>query len=216
MPELTNARREAFAHHYAESMRAADSVVMAGYGRQNAYGQAQALLCSPDVAERIRELRKPRLKALDITAQRTLLELARVSFADIRGVVDPQTGTLKPVAELDDDVAASISGITVETRNERVSEVDLATGEVKQKLISVTVTKIKRYDKVPALNILAKHFKLVGDEGDGVNALASALADRLKGARRRVPVEIEDAKLIEREHAPTDDSEHAGPGEGVS
>ncbi len=36
------------------------------------------------------------------------------------------------------------------------------------------------------MTLLAKHYKIVGDEGDGVNALASALADRLKMARNRV------------------------------
>lgn len=66
------------------------------------------------------------------------------------------------------------------------------------------VSKIRRADKMAALTLLAKHFKLVGDEDEGVNKLAGALADRLNAARQRVPGDlppideaIDDARIIE-------------------
>ena len=53
-------------------------------------------------------------------------------------------------------------------------------------MVAVQTAKIKRYDKNPALSILARHFKIVDNEGDGLNALANVLAERLQDARRRV------------------------------
>lgn len=103
----------------------------------------------------------------------------------MRGIVD-ESGRLKPIRELDDDTAATIAGVEVETRYERDgTEIDLATGEEKPRFVAVQTAKVKRYDKNPALSILARHFKIVDSEGDGLNALANVLADRLQEARRR-------------------------------
>ena len=57
---------------------------------------------------------------------------------------------------------------------------------------------------MPALTLFAKHFKLVDTEGEGVNALAAALADRLQAGRRRAygappprhSPDVEDARII--------------------
>ncbi len=143
----------------------------------------------------IRELTERMLTNADITAQRVMLELARVAFADVREAFDAQ-GALLPIHEMGNDAAAVIVGIEHETRFERTTEIDLATGEPVKKRIEVRTAKIKRANKDAALNTLAKHFKIVGDEGDGVNALASALADRLKTARKRVdPIDDEPEAL---------------------
>jgi phage terminase small subunit len=133
------------------------------------------------------------LKAADITAQRVMLELGRVAFGDVRKVYAPD-GSLLPVHELDDDAAAVIAGFEHEEVSKRVKGakvLDLATGEMVDAVVHIhtRTTKVKRYDKNPALTTLAKHFKLVGDEGDGVNALASALADRLNNAHKRAKQE---------------------------
>lgn len=190
MPRLANEKREAFCRHYVASWDIGTAARAAGYKEQT----GRMLACEPDVAYRISELSEMLLKKQDITAERVMLELARVGFSDIRKIVGSD-GRLLPLTELDDDIAASIAGVEVEHRME--AEKDLATGETR--FTPVVTTKIKKSDKVAALNILAKHFKLVGDEGDGVNALASALADRLNTAKRvQVPrvinsEEIEDA-----------------------
>ena len=195
MPRLSSDRQEAFARHYVSHWNAQQAGAAVGYSPYT----ADRLVCEPEVRYRISELTDAMLKNADITAERVMLELARVGFSDIRKIVDA-SGRLLPLIELDDDIAASIAGIEVEHRMEQGLEVDLATGEMKRIATPVVTTKIKKSDKVAALNILAKHFKLVGDEGDGVNALASALADRLQSARRRVinsSEGIEDARIIE-------------------
>lgn len=151
------------------------------------------LVTRPEIRARVAELTDGLLKASDITAARVMQELGRVAFADVRKVFRDD-GTLIPIHELDDDAAASIAGIEHETHvkiGPKVTrkEIDLATGEetevTESEITHVRTAKIKRFDKNNALTVLAKHYKIIGDEGDGVNALASALADRLKTARKR-------------------------------
>jgi phage terminase small subunit len=193
VPRLSNERREVFARTYVATWSTERAADAAGYAQNN----ARNVGAEPEVANRIAELVESMLKSADITAERVMLELARVGFSDIRKIVDVD-GRLLPLIELDDDIAASIAGIEVESRMEATVETDLATGEPVKRMTPVITTKIKKSDKVAALNILAKHFKLVGDEGDGVNALASALADRLQSARTRRVINsegVEDARI---------------------
>lgn len=186
MPRLSNENHEAFARRYVRDFHADRSARDLGYTAQ---GYGTKLLGQPEIAERVRELNDAMLKASDITAARVMLELGRIGFSDVRQVFDDK-GNLIPIHELSDDAAAAIAGVEHETKWETTTELelDLETGEmvkVKHRIEARTV-KIKRHSKDNALGLLAKHFKIVGDEGDGVNALASALADRLKTARKRI------------------------------
>ena len=74
-----------------------------------------------------------------------------------------------------------------------------------------TVVKIRRHDKMAALKILAQHFKIIGEDNDGVNQLANALADRLNAAKKRI-LTAEDAVIIE----PAQGSESMEPAAPVS
>lgn len=181
MPELTNARHEIFARTYANTFKTTRAADAAGY----AYATAPRIMAVPEVRERIRELNMAGMTVADVTAERVKLELGRIAFADIRKIFNDR-GHLLPVDQIGDDEAAAIAGIEVEVRRELGrKELDLATGEMVPIVTEVRTAKIKRANKDAALGTLAKHFKLVGDEGDGVNALANALADRLKLARKR-------------------------------
>jgi phage terminase small subunit len=185
MSKLSSEQYEAFARNYVQHWSLRQAAEACGYNP--AHGRR--VLELPEVAARVRELNEMTLKAADITAARVMLELARVAFSDIRRIYDAE-GRLLPIHEFDADAAASIAGLETEERMERDgTEVDLATGEEKPRFIKVRTHKVKRFSKDAALTTLAKHFKIVGDEGDGVNALASALADRLKTARKRATPE---------------------------
>lgn len=178
MPRLSDHKYEAFAQHYAANRNAAAAAKAAGSESATPDRIGYELLERPEIRARVAEITKRALDAADVTGQRVMIELARVAFGDVRKVFNG-AGELLPVHEIDDDTAACISGIEFE---------DITRGAGRNAVV-VRVGKIKRYDKNPALNTLAKHFKLVGDEGDGVNALASALADRLNTARKRIEPE---------------------------
>lgn len=216
MPALDNVQHEEFAHAYI-ALKYNGSAACRAAGIDDVPAN---VMCYRGVAARIRELQRPLLKRHDISADRVMMGLGRVAFADVRRLYDDEGGLL-PVSHLDDDIAGAIKGVKVkeEFETEHSLELDLVTGEEKKvrKRIRVVTTEIKLNDRVPALTVLAKHFKLVNDEGDGINALASALSDRLKAARQRrsvtvvdstttghrnAPQEIEDARIIETDLRP--------------
>ena len=127
---------------------------------------------------RIHDMKRAALKLADVTPSRTLLELARVAFADVRDLYD-EHGCLVNPSQLSDDAAASVASVEEDSRMD-------GRGEGAE---LVRTKKIKRHDKLGALGILARHHKIIGEVGDGVNELASALADRLNAAK--VPVALE-------------------------
>ncbi len=197
MAALTNPKHEEFAHAYV-ALRYNASAAALAVGMPNYEGKN--LLCYEGVARRVRELQRPILKRYEITADRTMMGLARVAFVDPRRMVDEE-GNLRPIHALDEDVAGAIKGFKVREEFEThiTTEPDLATGEPKpvKKRIRIVTTEVKLNDRVPALTVLAKHFKLVNDEGEGISALAEALSNRLKAARRpRTTIEgAEDARI---------------------
>ncbi len=141
----------------------------------------------PRVQKRAQELIRTKFERRNITGDRVMTELARLAFASAKDMFDPETGRMLSIHEMDDDTAATVVGFDVEERLE--GRGDAAT--------PYTVKKVRRGDKLGALTILAKHFKLVNDN-DGVNALAGALADRLNAAKKRIaPLQDpEDARII--------------------
>lgn len=182
MPACTNQVHEAFAQAYVNNgynrALAIKEITSRGVGARS---MAHYYHHHPEVRARIQELTAQIHAAGHINAQRVMQELGRLSFGDVRDLYDDE-GNLIPPHLWSADVAARVASIDVETKWEGRGD----------EAVPVTVRKIRFYDKVAPLTLLAKHFKLVGEEGDGVNALASALADRLRSARRRRHVEPQD------------------------
>lgn len=94
-----------------------------------------------------REAEARALRQIDITAERTMLEVARMAFADRRGIW--QDGRLKPLEEWTADQAALLEGLEVVIKNAQAGD-----GHTD------TVHKVKLSQKLGALEILAKHFGL--------------------------------------------------------
>jgi len=188
MPTLADTRHEAFAQHYALNGHIARAAEEAGLSTYSGY----SLLNRPEVGGRIEEILQQRFAKASITADRVMKELARIAFADPRQLYD-ENGDLVPIPELTDDAAALIAGVKVEV-------IGRGRGEDRE----MVVTKnIKMADKMGALTLLARHFKIVGEDSDGVNVLANALADRLKNARMRDNSAAEDARVWAPEGEPT-------------
>jgi len=182
MPALIKPASEAFAQHYCVSgntAKAADAAgISAALGKQ--------LLRLPDVQSRIIELNEVQFAHVGVTAETVKAELARIAFASAADLFD-KDGKLIPIHELPDDVAATITQIDVEIIRGKDGKPRME------------IRKVKRADKGAALSVLARHFKVVGDEDDGVNLLANVLADRLNDAKQRRlnPRDVEDAQIIE-------------------
>lgn len=188
MPLLTHIPHERFAQHYAVhgNMRKA----VADLGLKDTR-EARHLLYHPKVSARIEEIVGEAFREARVSATRTLTELGRIAYFDIRELYDAE-GHLRPVYELDDDAAAAVARIDVEIDGH---------GRGEDRVLTIT-KKIRTADKMAALSVLARHFKIVGEDDDGVNNLVNALADRLKQARARTSLDnVSDAVIHEAEAA---------------
>ena len=94
------------------------------------------------------------LAAIDVTAARTILELARVGFNDPRGFWDA-AGNLRPIGQLTADQAACLAGFEAVIKNAQAGDG-----------VTDLIHKIKFWDKTRALEMLAKHFGLLVDKVD--------------------------------------------------
>lgn len=84
-----------------------------------------------------------------LSAARVLEELRRLAFSDLRPLFD-RHGCLKPIGTLTDAQAAAVAGMEVIIKNAQAGD-----GHTD------TIHKIKLWDKTRALEMLAKHFKLL-------------------------------------------------------
>lgn len=171
MGKLTNINHERFAQEYAKRRNAAAAAKAAGSTADNLAVAGYELNNRPEIRARITEISSRLLEAADMSANRLVLEIGRTAHIDHRRFFIEDTDSegqkymrQKRVDELDDDEGACIKGY-----DQRGN--------------------FQFWDKTAAQGILAKHFKVINDEGDGVSALANALASRLSTARKRTDPE---------------------------
>lgn len=188
-PALVKLFAQHFVHNGFNAMKAASA---AGFVNPSPTF-VRNLADSRAVKAAVAELLGPYNDAMShvVTPETVKRELARIAFGDVRGLFHSD-GSLKDISDIDDDTAAGISTVEVElkrTKTEGPSSDDPDDPDFAgpTERTETRILKIKRYDKLAALNILARHTKLIGDEAqDGVNALAGALASRLDAAKRRM------------------------------
>jgi phage terminase small subunit len=144
-PRMTE-REEDFVREYLIDFNGAAAAIRAGYTKQGAARSAAKLLADPAIAAAIEARRETTAKERRATADRVIEELARIAFADMRRFVDwNKTGVhLRDKARLSGVDAAAIADVDMKGRG------------------NGKVGKVKLYDKLAALNALAKHLGMVG------------------------------------------------------
>src|SRR4051812_11322425 len=139
-----NDRQARFVAEYLVDLNATQAAVRAGYSARTARTQAADLLTNPNIAAAIAEAQAARSRRTEVTADRVVLELARVAFGDPRRVMSwgPGGGKLRPSAELADEEAAIVAEVGETTTKEGGS------------------LKLKTVDKLGALRLLGQHLGL--------------------------------------------------------
>ena len=135
-------KQKRFAEEYIVDLNATQAAIRAGYSEKTAYSIGHENLNKPDIESYIQELMQARSDRTEITADRVLKELAKIGFGNVKNLYD-DSGKLKKVNELDEDVTATIQEITEESIGE-----------------TITRRKYKTADKKSSLELLGKHLKL--------------------------------------------------------
>ena len=160
MPRLSNEGHETFAQSFVQWRSFARAAKESGSEAENLSQAGIQLYERADVFARVQELTDQKLKPMKVDSARVMTEIGRMSTVDYASFYHVD-GSQKLPHELTPAQSACVRGTD---RN----------------------GAYQFWDKTAPITLLAKHFKIVGDEGDGVNALASALANRLDAARKRI------------------------------
>lgn|SRR5262245_39379111 len=173
MPTALTPKQTRFVAEYLTDLNGKQAATRAGYKASRAEVTASELLRDRKVSEAIAAGKAEQLAVAGLSAQRVLDELARVAFSDIRDLVDAD-GHLKPLHKLSDGTAGAIASIDVSSKN--------GNGD------PYTVHRIRLWDKMRALELLAKHYALLTERVDhGGEIVFTWLKDELpRPAERRV------------------------------
>lgn len=144
---VLTAKQERFCQEYVVDFNATQAAIRAGYSAKTAGAIGAENLRKPQIAARIAELMRPKTEAAAFTRELVLQELGRQLKADPRKLFT-EGGSLKSIHEIDDDNASAISSI--EVRTERGEEGDEP----------AVITKIRRFDKLKAIDLAGRHFGL--------------------------------------------------------
>jgi phage terminase small subunit len=159
-------KQHRFCEEYLIDLNATQAAIRAGYSAANADKIGSELLGKTRVHDEVDRLKSARSQKVGITAERVLAAIAEIAFGDIRKMFDAEGRLLKP-ENWDDETSASVAGMDVVT-------VQAGEGAVEY------VAKIKRTDRLRALDMLARHHSLYNDKLE-VN-VTDALAERLERA----------------------------------
>jgi phage terminase small subunit len=164
------AKQELFVQEYLVDLNATRAAIRAGYSAKTAASQGERLLRNVEIQAAIAERMKERGERTTVTADRVLLEAARLALFDPRKLFNDD-GSPKGIHELDDDTAAAVAGIEVLEQFE---------GSGKDRVFVGYLKKCRIADKNAALEKLFKHHGLYerdnSQKTDPMTSLLHAIA----------------------------------------
>ncbi|MEK9754285.1 MAG: terminase small subunit, partial [Rhodospirillaceae bacterium] len=158
-----------FVAEYLVDLNATQAAIRAGYSARTAKQQGTRLLSKAAVSAAIANGSQEHIERAGMTADEVIAAIVEIARGDIRGMFD-ENGSLKRPAEWDDATAAAVAGLDVVT-------VRAGEGEVEH------VAKIRRTDRLRALDMLCRYHSLYNDKLDV--SVTDGLADRLRAAKEK-------------------------------
>jgi phage terminase small subunit len=171
------AKQWRFCHEYVVDCNANAAARRAGYSEGTCANAAQHLLGQPRIKAYIDNLIGRTIKEADLNAQRVLKELMRMAYANMRNYTKPDEASGYVRIDLNDiseDQWAAIQEFTV----------DETGGSGDGERMAVQRVRFKLADKTKALELLARHLRLLTDRTEIV-ADDVLVAQLLEGRARR-------------------------------
>lgn len=150
-----NERQQAFVREYVIDFNGSAAARRAGYSEKTAGQHAERMLKNVEIKKAIEEAKAKVCKRAELTVDRIVQELERIAFGDLKNSVkwDSNGTNVRSSDELPDDVSATIAAIEEE---ETTTEFGV-TSKTKRKV------KVKHYDKLRALELLARYKGMLVD-----------------------------------------------------
>jgi phage terminase small subunit len=169
-------RQERFCREYIIDMNGKEAAIRAGYKRDNAKVIASNLLAQPEVRFLVAKLVEQTFQRLDMTAQRVLFELSCIAFSNAADftIVGPDGEPLLDMSKMSREQMAAIAEYTE----------DATGGQNDGERRLIVRRKIKLHDKVAALGLLGKHFKLFVEKHE--HGFTDNVIEKLREGRQRL------------------------------
>lgn len=170
---LKSPQQEAFAKQLALGKSKAEAYRIAYPSSQKwkpdaVHVKASVLASNGKVMVRVAQLQSSAMNALAINIERILRENAALAFSDVRQLFD-ENGSIKPINEWSDELAAAVASIEVVEEYEGTGEDRKLVGYIK---------KIKFWDKNAALDKLFKNFGMYAKDNERKQtAIADMMAE---------------------------------------
>lgn len=136
-------KQKRFVEEYLIDLNATQAAIRAGYSPETAGAIGAENLKKPEIKSRIDKAMAERSRRTGVSADRVIQELARIGFAKLTDVVNPETAEIRRGAS-EDDLAC-------------IQSVKVKPGEFG------TEREVKLYDKRAALVDLGKHLGIFND-----------------------------------------------------
>lgn len=146
--------RQRFIEEYLVDLNAKEAAIRAGYSARTAKQQASRLLRDPTIKAAVMAAQRAQVKRIRMSADDVLVGLAEIASIDIADLFD-ENNSLRPLKEIPVHVRRAIAAVEVEELFEGRGESREHIGRNR---------KLKLSDKVRALEILARHHKLLTEK----------------------------------------------------
>jgi phage terminase small subunit len=140
-------KQELFCQEYILDFNGTRAAIRAGYSKKTAAVIASENLRKPHIRQKMSEMVGVVLRELEISVKSVVNEIAAVAFVDLGELFD-EKGNLKPLGELDARLRKTIQRIEVDQRPTAENQ----------------TTKVRLFDKLRALELLAKYLNLFESE----------------------------------------------------
>lgn len=165
-----NAKHERFVSEYLKDLNATRAARDSGYSAKTASSQGERLLRNAEITRAVALGQARQLQTAELTATRTLEEMRRLAFSDVRELFDEQ-GNLRAIHTLTSEQSACIASLEVIIKNAKAGDG-----------VTDTVHKIKMWDKTRTLEMLGKHFKILTEN---IHVTGDGLIERLIAGRKK-------------------------------
>ena len=105
-------RQQRFVDEYLKDFNGTQAAIRAGYSKRTAVAQASRLLSKANIAATVAARKQAAAQRLEMSAEEVRQAFSKIGRYDPRNLY-ASDGSLKPIAELDDDTAAAISSFEV-------------------------------------------------------------------------------------------------------
>jgi phage terminase small subunit len=162
-PDGLTQREALFVLEYLKDQNATQAAIRISHSARSAHVTGCRYMARPLVVAAIAQHAKKLESKLEMSIERTLLEVTRIAYFDFGRLFD-EDGRLKAIADLDDDTRAALTEIE-------------AIGHI--------TTRVKSASKITALDMLMKHYGLYKKDnkqkGAGVSDAVTGLLEAIRG-----------------------------------